>query len=241
MRNSFIILLVSGITLFSCSPFKKADKSFKNGNYNEAIGLYGKLVNKPDYAAEANFKIGESYRLSNRIRMSAPFYNAAIKLGFDDEAADLYYAFALKSRGEYPLAEQQFQKYLDIAQEDELYKLATKEIENLQLLDHLRAKGSYYEIKNLKELNSSGPEYSPFFKDDRLYFTANLHDDRIYKATGTGFTDIYVARVKDSQVDAKAIKDVGEFINTSSVNEGTLAIAPGMRLPVKKKRLLMTG
>ena len=113
MKSSFVLLLLSGIMLLSCSPLKKAEKSFNNGHYNEAIGLYGKLVNRDDYAAEANFKIGESYRLSNRIRMSAPFYNAAIKLGVDDESAALYYGYALKSRGEYQLAEQEFQKYLE--------------------------------------------------------------------------------------------------------------------------------
>ena len=209
----FHIFLVLVVLVFSCSPIKKANKKFKNGEYSEAIRLYSRLVNKPNYAAESNFKIGESYRLSNRILMAEPFYIAAMKLGYDNEAADLYYAFALKSRGEYKLAEQQIQKYLDIAQDDLLYQLATKEIENLQYLDELRIKGSYYEIENLELVNTSAPEYSPFFKDDRLYFTSSRGDAKIYKATGTGFTDIYVARVKNSKVDGKNVKSVGEFIN----------------------------
>jgi len=228
-KSGFHIILVLVVLVFSCSPIKKANKKFKKGEYNEAISLYSRLLKKSDYAAESNFKIGESYRLSNRILMAEPFYNAAVKLGYDNEAADLYYAFALKSRGEYKLAEQQIQKYLDIAQDDKLYTLATKEIENLQYLDELRVKGSYYEIENLELVNTNAPEYSPFFKDDRLYFTSSRGDAKIYKATGTGFTDIYVAQVRNSKVDGKNVKGVGEFINNYNMNEGTLAIAPNGR------------
>ena len=88
----FHIFIVLVVLVFSCSPIKKANKKFKNGEYSEAIRLYSRLVNKPNYAAESNFKIGESYRLSNRILMAEPFYIAAMKLGYDNEAPQDQYA-----------------------------------------------------------------------------------------------------------------------------------------------------
>lgn len=227
--NKIVGIMLLGVMATSCSPLKKAQKHFDNGEYNEAINLYSKLVNQPKYAAESNFMIGESYRLSNRIERAAPFYNAAVNSGHTDESAELYYAYALKSQGQYNLAEEYIEKYLENAQDEELYQIATKELVNLKELDELARRPSYYEIRNTEEINTADAEYSPFVKDNRFYFTSTQGQGKIYKATGSSFSDIYVSRILEDGIDGKNVKSVGEFINTYDVNEGSIAISPNGR------------
>jgi len=224
--------LVGFLLIMGCSPVKKAQKRFENGEYNVAINMYGKLVNKPKFSAKSNFMIGESYRLSNRIREAAPFYHAAIQSGIEEPKAELYYAMALKSKGEYEAAENRLEKYLDLAQEEELYEVASREIQNLNQLEELKEKGSYYEIDNVSSINTKAAEYSPFVKDGRFYFTSTRENPKIYKATGQGFSNVFVAKMENDQVKGDIVKSVGDFINTQNVNEGTITIAPNGRTMV---------
>jgi len=227
--NRIIGILILGLFGAGCSPVKKAQKHFKNGEYNEAINAYAKLTNNQKLAGESNFMIGESYRLSNRIGQAAPFYSAAVNSGYDNESAELYYAYALKSQGEYNLAEEHIQKYLENAQDDELYQIATKELSNLNELEELAKRPSFYEIRNTEEINSPQAEYSPFVKDNRFYFTSTRGQGKVYKATGGSYSNIYVSRVEQDGIDGKNVKSVGDFINTLDVNEGSLAISPNGR------------
>jgi outer membrane protein OmpA-like peptidoglycan-associated protein/Tol biopolymer transport system component len=228
MRINIFYLLSLVIVVASCSPIKKANKRFLNGEYNVAIDQYENLLNNPKYKAEAHYKIAESYRLSNRIKEATPHYQAAYELGYDKASSGFYYGYALKHNGQYDKAREELSAYLESAEETEFYTMANRELENLDYLDVLRDKESYFEIDNVSAINSPSPEYSPFVKDDRFYFTSTREDGKIYKATGTKFSDIYVAKVNDLKVEDR-VQGVGDFINSQGVNEGTLAISPNGR------------
>jgi tetratricopeptide (TPR) repeat protein len=58
----------------SCSTEKKASKAFKLGKYQTTIGLYQKVLNSNPNNARANYYVGESYRLSNRLKEAEQFY-----------------------------------------------------------------------------------------------------------------------------------------------------------------------
>ena len=82
MRNLLIIGVTAGSALLlgGCATsggVSKADKRFTRGEYETAITLYKAQVAHGKNAPMANYRIGESYRLSNRVELAEPFYKAA--------------------------------------------------------------------------------------------------------------------------------------------------------------------
>lgn len=230
MKLKYTWLLLAGIAIItSCSPLKKANNKFDRAQYDVAIDMYQRLTENPKYEAEALFRIAESYRMSNRIQQAVPYYEEAIKAGMDNDSIDFYYAFALKSLGKYEDSRKVLEEYLAEPSDDKnkrFLALANREIENLDLIDEIRQPKDYYNVQNLTDLNTAGPEYGPIVRGDRFYFTGSRDDETIFKTTGTGYTDIYVTRFTDEKVDASNVKSVGDFINTMGIHEANLAIAP---------------
>lgn len=230
MKFKFTWLVLGGALLMaSCSPLKKANNKFDRAQYDVAIDMYQRLTDNPKYKAEAMFRIAESYRMSNRIQQAVPYYEEAMKAGMENDSIDFYYAFALKSLGKYDESRKILETFLAEPGDDRNKKflaLANREIENLNLIDEISESKDYYELKNLSDLNTAGPEYGPFVKGDRFYFTGSRDDEAVFKTTGTGYTDVYVTKFVDNQVDASNIKSVGDFINTMGIHEANLAIAP---------------
>ena len=78
MRNLSIIgaAACSALLLSGCATTgaTKADKRFEQGEYEPAIALYKADVAKGKNAAQANFRIGEALRLSNRLDQAEPYY-----------------------------------------------------------------------------------------------------------------------------------------------------------------------
>ena len=89
MRKWLIYGLLILILLPSCSlkkgPLRKANKKFDVGEYELAIDLYHKAIKKGKSIGEANFLIGESYRVSNRLKEALPYYEAAIRNRYKEE------------------------------------------------------------------------------------------------------------------------------------------------------------
>lgn len=224
-KTKFILILLLPTLVFG-QGIKKADKNIKRGEYELAISRYEKLKDNPKYAGESNFKIAESYRLTNRLKQAKPFYEAAIKNGYRGEEAFFYLAFALKENGDYTGAEKQLKRYLNLAKDETLIARAEKELDNLSALVLLDEKESYYRVKNLTALNTREAEYSPVYKNGTLYFTSNRYGGKTYKATGTPFTNIYRVKTKGARVDTTSITLFGETLNTPNANDGTLAFSP---------------
>lgn len=232
MNHKITWLILSGIILATaCSPLKKAHQKFQLAEYEEAIDMFDRLADKPEYYAEANFMMAESYRQSNRIWQAVPYYEKATTEGFENDSSGFFYAFALKATGDYEGARDILGDYLAKADEydpenKKYLAMANREMENLNEIDELKENKSYFDVQNLEDLNTNGPEYSPFVRDGRFYFTSSRDDQSVYKSTGTGYTDVYVAQFKDNKVNAAAVKGVGDFINTYGIHEASLAIAP---------------
>jgi peptidoglycan-associated lipoprotein len=212
--------------LLQAQSIKKANKQINRGEYEAAIASYQKLADKPKYAGEANFKIGEAYRLSNRVKEAKPFYEAAIKNNYRGEEAYFYLAYSLKASGNYKGAESQLKRYLNMAQDEDLIALAEKELNNIVEIVLLEENASFYDVKNLSVINTASAEYSPVYKDAHLFFTSNRFGGKTYKATGTGFTNIYKAKTKGARVDPETIELLGDELNTPNANDGTMAFSP---------------
>lgn len=221
----FLLLLVFS---FSCSTYKKGVKNFREGEYQLAIENIEKSLGKPKTnKAQASFLIAEAYRLSNRIHEAAPYYEAALKAGMEDEDAQFYYGFALKANEKYKEARQQFNAYLKNAQNKEYIQRANNEVAVLQSLEDLLSKESFYQIKHLDQINTPEAEYAPVAQNNVLYFTSSRGDDKIYKATGKSFTDLYVAEIGPSMgIVAGTVQSLAEDFNTDNRAEGAITFSP---------------
>ena len=215
----FIFLLV---VISACGSL---EKSMTLGAYDDIINKY-EDSNPSKNDPELNYQIAEAFRKSNRIGESAPFYDAAIKRKYSEESAYLYYAQSLKSNQNYELAESVLREYVSRGKNESILKMAEKELANLDNVDNLKKKDNYYRVKNLVAVNTSNAEYSPVHKNNYLYFTSNRDGGRIYRSTGTPFTDLYRVQTKGANVNMRTVQALNPVINDPIINEGSLAISP---------------
>src|SRR5215475_6984039 len=103
--KSLLVLVLA--MLLACSPEKKAQKNFKYAKYEKAIKYYKGVLNKQPNNPRANYFVGESYRLSNRIKDAEPFYAKAKGRGSKKDSTSLYYAKALQANGKYDEAKKE--------------------------------------------------------------------------------------------------------------------------------------
>ena len=219
----FLLLIIA-----SCSTYKKGVKSYQLGEYQVAINNLEKSLEKSSTnKARANFYIAESFRLSNRIDKAEPYYAAALEQGLQDEDAQFYYGFALKANGKYKEARQQFNKYLNNAQNQEYTKRANTELETLRSLEELLANESFYKIKHLETVNTPEAEYAPVAMNNQLYFTSSRGDGKIYKATGKTFTNLFKADIGQAmEAVPGTVNPLDDAFNNADRAEGAISFSP---------------
>lgn len=229
-RGTAYILFLSIFYLASCSAgkmaMKKGNNKFKYGDYDYSIDYFNKAIKHNYKPAEANFKIGEAYRLSNRLKEAESFYYASIENNYAEEEVNYYYGIALKSNEKYDLAKQELETYVASASNEKVIEIAQTEIDNLIKLSEIIDKKNYYRVKNLELINTPSAEYSPVYLDGELYFTSSRFGGKIYKATGTSFTNLYKVKTKGARVDASTISSLGDLINSPNTNDGCIAFSP---------------
>ena len=196
-------------------------------NNAEFDAVISKLGDSPEKnTPEENMMVGDAFRKSNRLVESIPFYETAIEQGTPDEAANLYLAQGLKVEQRYDEAQKVLDAYVPRARDTKVRALAEKEIQNLRKIDELKDDDSYYRVKNLQDINTEKAEYSPVFSRNTLYFTSNRDVAKIYRATGTPFTDIYRVASKGANVNLSTLTSLDPIINHVDTNEGSVAISP---------------
>lgn len=213
---------------FACSPLKQGNKSFEAGEYSTAIHQYKKAVKKDDPIS--NYKLAEAYRHSNKLKKAEPYYKAAIDNGIEEEQAYYYYALALKTNKKEEEAKKVLEDYLaNQGEQEEVVIWAQRELDNLNRMDEVRSKVSYFRVKNLETLNTPFAEYSPVYNNGFLYFTSNRDGGKTYKGTGTPFTDIYRVRTRGAKVDMETLQPLDEIINDPNINEGSITMSENGR------------
>lgn len=195
IRFSLIVVAVLSLAV-ACTPkatkyLNKGKAQFNQAEYQFAIENLQQALSYGTPAGEANFLIAESYRRSNRIHESEKYYQKAVEEKVPDEDAYFYYAFALKSNGNYEGAASQFQNYIKVGTNFDFINRSKNELQNIKILSEIANKKSVYKITNVEGLNTDAAEYSPFVFDQVLYFTSSRGVDKMHAATGTGFTEIY--------------------------------------------------
>ena len=232
LRKIFIILIAFNFLTPGFSQnkaLKKGIKKMNRGEFEYAILEFQRIAEKPEIKGEANYYIGEAYLLSNRLRNAEPHYLSALKSGYKNPEVHYKYALALKSNSKYEQAENELDKALTTTEDPSLIKKVERELDNLAKIEQLLNNKSYYRVKNLDGINTSNAEYSPVYEDGKLYFASNRESSKIYKATGTGFTDIYKVKSEGAVVDMNTLQALQEGINNFNVNEGSVSFSPDGR------------
>ena len=124
------IILLNSLVFMSFgqkSSLKKGLKNVQKGEYNIAIARLEKIKDR-NLAGVSNFHIGESYRLSNRIKFSEPYYRKAISSGYRNGEVFFYHAMALKANGKYREAEGRLEEYLKKTEDERMIEIANKEL-----------------------------------------------------------------------------------------------------------------
>ncbi|HEY0651552.1 MAG TPA: OmpA family protein [Chryseosolibacter sp.] len=224
MRYCYFIVIIA--FLAACSAEKKANKGFRLGKYQNTIDFYKKQLAKNPNDGRANYFIAESYRLSNRIKESEPYYAKAGGPGVDKDSVQFFLAQAQESNRKYDEARQTLQKLLASAEDEKMKDRAQAEINGLDYLEKLNTRQSYYKVKNLELLNTPAAEYSPVFLNNELYFTSSRGNGKVYEATGTPFTDIYKVASRAANVDIATVAPLPGGINTENINDGCITFSP---------------
>lgn len=222
MRSSIFTILAIVIISFGCSTTGKIEKQFNKGHYDLVIN---KLKDKGEHTADENFFIAEAYRKSNRLKQAVPYFKKAVDGHAHHEIAYLHYAQALEANEQYKEAEKVLEEYLSIGEDEHVLKLAQGELNGLLELEELIAKGTYYRVKNLSDINTPGIEYSPIYNNGKIYFTSNRDGGKIYLATGTPFTRIYEVESKGAKVNLSTLEALPPTFNDPNTNEGSIAIS----------------
>ncbi|WP_157564304.1 OmpA family protein [Hymenobacter ginkgonis] len=176
----------------------KADKSFARGEYEPAISQYKADVAKGKGAALANFRIGEAYRLSNRLEQAEPFYKAAQAGGLRNADLNYRYAEALKANGKFDEAATLFTAYAQSGTNRTLAARAEAAAKSATASKALAASAAGYDVAPLDAVNSPNSDFSAtrLPGSGELVF-ASGRDGKPYLGNGEKFTSLYAQKFDD--------------------------------------------
>jgi outer membrane protein OmpA-like peptidoglycan-associated protein len=215
------LLILLALVLGACGAgryLSKGDKRFEQEQYQRAIEYYKQALSKQPTSGEINYKIAESYRLSNRLAEAEPFYKAALGNNFRKEDTYYHYGMALKANGKYEAALGQMQDYVRVGSNQRLKSLAQREVENLSQLSAILKKNSGFELQNLEALNTEGSEFAPYVLNNELIFSSSRGPGKEYLGNGEGFLNIYATTLGDSATMGGAVRKL-EGVNVDDLHD----------------------
>lgn len=222
----YLILIVITGVLSGCNYdaklFKKAKQNFERGEYEWTIREVKPLAQRYYRAAETNYFVAESYRLSNRIQYATPYYLIAKEKGYEDKNINLHLAYAAKANGKYEDARKYLKEFIDSKPSRELVVKAEIELDNLPAVEEYSKKPSPVKIQGLVG-NTNQAEFGPIKLGDELILTSSKKP-LIYKNNGLPFLGLYKARLK-SPGEIEKLELFSANLLDANANEGTPAFS----------------
>ena len=219
-------VLILALMILGCSPEKKIMKAFQGGEYQRVIDFYLDRLEQDPGNGKASWFVAESYRLSNRIRESEPFYRNASGPGINPDSILFFHAQALRANGNYQAAQEKLAQLESQTRDAGFEDLARRQREGIASLEKISTKPNYYKVRNLEALNTAWSEFSPAYLNGELYFTSSRSNTAIYEASGTPYTDIFKVATKGAIVSAETVAALPEIINDPLRNEGCITFTP---------------
>lgn len=217
-------MFLFGVFFTSCHTDKlsnkKALKHFDKGEYDLTIKELLPLAQKGFQLDQTNYLLGESYRLSNRITQSLPYYQQAQAKGYVDKMLPYYMAISAKSIGNYELTKSYLNEFVK-SKPSRLYQIKSEiELENLGQIPDLLKKQSPVTLQALTG-NTSKTEFDAKKIGDELIFTSSSKPE-IYKNNGLPFLGIVKAPLKNpGEIGNQSIFSSALF--KENANDGTPA------------------
>jgi peptidoglycan-associated lipoprotein len=206
----------------------KGDKQFARGQYELAIPLYQADVAKGKNAAIANFRIGEAYRLSNRVELAEPFYKAALDGGVKNADAGFRYAEALKANGKYDEAAAQFSTYASSGGNRTLAARAETESKNAAASKMVSGMKNKYDVMPVEALNSAGSDFGGTMmgQGGDFVFTSG-RDGKKYLGNGENFEDLYAIKFDNAAtMTGGTVRKLEGPFNTDNKHEASATYTP---------------
>ncbi|WP_426489859.1 OmpA family protein [Hymenobacter sp. 102] len=239
MKHYFLSCLFAGsaVALVGCATsdgLSKADKRFTRGEYESAIALYKADVAKGKNVAMANYRLAESYRLSNRIDQAEPYYKAALDAKVKNADAGYYYAQALRANGKFEEAALQFEKYADAGANRTLGARAEIDAKNARAATSIVAMQTNNEVMPLDQINTPAAEFSTTrIPDTRELVFASGREGKVYPGNGEGFNDLYAIKFDDEQkMTGGTVRKLDPIINSADRHEASATYSPDGKMMV---------
>lgn len=239
MRTFILICAATGSAAFlsgcaASGSMSKADKRFARGEYETAITLYKADVAKGKNIAQSNYRIAESYRLSNRIDQSEEFYKAAIGGGVKASDAAFYYGEALKASGKFEDAATQFDAYAQNGANRTLAARAEQEAKNARTSTSIVAMRTNSEVMALDQINTPAAEFSAtILPETKELIFASGREGKVYKGNGEGFNDLYAVKFDDTdKMTGGTVRKLELLFNSDDKHEASATYTPDGKMMV---------
>ena len=219
-------LVLSNGVFAQLQLYKRGLASFDKGQYDLAIKDLAKVTNIAESEkASLNYKIAESYRLSNRWVEAIPYYEKAFEAKLALPEAHFHYAFALKAAEKYDLALRELQQFIDAKSTIKAYnEKAYREVNTLKLIDEIKKKKTEITFKNLSQLNTASSEFSPIVLGEDLIFTAS-RKGKTY-SNGLPYVGLYKVRLGRTIAEMGKPEKFSTALFDEERNEGTPTFSP---------------
>ncbi|AHJ99899.1 OmpA family protein [Hymenobacter swuensis] len=230
-------ILSSAAVLTSCATsgsLSKADKRFARGEYEAAIALYKADVAKGRNVAQANYRLAESYRLSNRAELAEEYYKAAMAGGVKNSEAGYHYAQALRASGKFEEAAAQFESYAQNGSNRTLAGLAETEAKNARAATSIVAMRTNNEVLPLDQINTPAAEFSTTrIPDTKELVFASGREGKVYVGNGEGYNDLYAVKFDDDQkLTGGTVRKLDPIINSADKHEASATYSPDGKMMV---------
>ncbi|SHI43168.1 WD40-like Beta Propeller Repeat [Hymenobacter daecheongensis DSM 21074] len=239
MRKLLFVCVAAGSAalLNGCAAsgsLSKADKRFARGEYETAIELYKADVAHGKNVATSNYRVGEAYRLSNRIEQAEPFYKAAIDGGVKAGEAPFYYGLALKANGKFDEAATQFDSYAQSGANRTLAARAEMEAKNARAGKDIVAMVTNNEIMALDQVNSPSSDFSAtMMPETKELVFASGREGKKYAGNGEGFNDLYAIKFDDAaKMTGGTVRKLEPLFNSDDKHEASATYSPDGKMVV---------
>lgn len=228
-RLSIISIILLGLAVIACKPaYQNAIERKELGEFNSAIPLFEAALAKTNQEQDKgriHFYIGECYRMSNRMSEAVEHYEKALASKYYEDKLAYHYGFALKSLGRYEEANKQFSGFAKTGSDYALVQRAKKEITHMDEVDSLSKPNEYIKVTNLAGLNTEEADYSPTMLQDKFIFSSTRRKEKVYEATGGGYSDLYTFNFEDKEAGTGTAVPFNKKINTDGFHEASAAFS----------------
>ncbi|MGQ8337142.1 PorE family type IX secretion system protein [Sunxiuqinia sp. A32] len=227
---SFIIILLAGCS--AQKHYRLGTVSYEIGEYYRATEKFRKAYRKDkdlNRKMQMAYQLGDAYYKIGEYAKAAIWYKNAIRRGYPNREALLYYADCLRATKKFEEAVESYQLYLDSVPDD---VRAINGRDACLYIQDWEENPTRYVVNTVRELNSKHSDYAPVFvggRDNEILMTSAREEvtgNRESSITGEFSADIFRSEFQVQRQkwgEPKLIDETG-MINTED-EDGAVALS----------------